>query len=198
MITGSVMVGSGVSGAIVCGPAPDVERDRVERPVLAFASRIAWRSEPAPLSLVLVTVNVAGRSGTVTHARTPTCRWSRLVAVAVTICPACAVNSGNVALPLPLVVTDDAPRNVCAFAVARRSHAALAKNSIVNVVFGVLLSVPCTPPGAADRTGKFCRLFGAGIGVARVVGVTPAVPRSMPRPPLAEIELARIALPVPA
>src|SRR5512135_2195847 len=37
----------GMSNAIVCGPAPP-----------AFASRIAWRSDPAPLSFVLVTVKV--------------------------------------------------------------------------------------------------------------------------------------------
>ena len=40
----------GMLKLIVCGPA------------LPFASAMAWRSDPAPVSLVLVTVNVVARA----------------------------------------------------------------------------------------------------------------------------------------
>src|SRR5215813_2164934 len=60
MTTGSVIVGSGVSGPIVCGPAPAMLKLTTSGTfALRFADRIACRSEPAPLSLVLVTTKVA-------------------------------------------------------------------------------------------------------------------------------------------
>src|SRR4030095_12744923 len=64
MVTGSVTAGSGVRGVIVCGPAPAMLKlitsgTFVER----FADKIACRSEPAPLSLVLVTTKVAHHPG---------------------------------------------------------------------------------------------------------------------------------------
>src|SRR2546427_2672255 len=57
-ITGSVTKGSGESGLIVCAPEP-ILKAITSGPGLAFASRIAWRSEPGPLSAVLVTTKVA-------------------------------------------------------------------------------------------------------------------------------------------
>ena len=45
----------------------------------------------------------------------------------------------------------------------------MPKNCTVNVVLAMLFSVPWTPPVTPARTGKFCRLFGAGVGVAGVV-----------------------------
>jgi hypothetical protein len=62
MVTGWVMVGRTVSGLMVCTPVPGmVNWIRLVVPAgggFAFELRIAWRSEPAPLSLVLVTGKV--------------------------------------------------------------------------------------------------------------------------------------------
>jgi hypothetical protein len=58
MVTGLVIVGSGSVGMIVCGPEAMLKAI-VLGVVLALASRIAWRSEPLPLSPVLVTRKVA-------------------------------------------------------------------------------------------------------------------------------------------
>ena len=54
-ITGTVIVGSADSGVIVWTPAPGIAKLIVCRPEAALAFRIACRSEPGPLSLVLVT-----------------------------------------------------------------------------------------------------------------------------------------------
>ena len=61
---GSHERGSCDAGAIVqtpepSQPAPETLNAIVSAPAAAFASVIAWRSEPAPESLVLVTVKVA-------------------------------------------------------------------------------------------------------------------------------------------
>ena len=56
MITGSVIVGRAEVGAIVCTPAPGMAK-LIVWPASRSAFRIAWRSEPIPLSLVLVTTN---------------------------------------------------------------------------------------------------------------------------------------------
>ena len=61
---------------------------------------------------MFVTVNVTGESGTVTHAENSDVSLVELVAVAVTIRPAAAVNNGSVALPFASVLTDAEPRNV--------------------------------------------------------------------------------------
>ena len=53
MTTGSVIVGSGVRGWIVCGPAPGMLKLMVCTPGVALALMIAWRREPGPLSLML-------------------------------------------------------------------------------------------------------------------------------------------------
>jgi hypothetical protein len=59
IVTGSVTMGSGDCGAMVCGPLP-MPKLMMSTPALTFASRIAWRNEPEPLSLVLVTTKVTG------------------------------------------------------------------------------------------------------------------------------------------
>ena len=56
----------------------------VSRDDRAFESTIAWRNDPGPESAVLVTVNVAGWIGTVTHAENSDVLFVVLVAVAVT------------------------------------------------------------------------------------------------------------------
>src|SRR5262245_29504690 len=53
------MNGSWVTGVIVWTPAPGMSKTIVSAPAIAFASMIACRSEPAPKSSVLMTVNVA-------------------------------------------------------------------------------------------------------------------------------------------
>ena len=51
--------GSGVAGLIVCTPAPGILKAIVLVPGVLSESRIAWRNEPAPVSLTLITVKVA-------------------------------------------------------------------------------------------------------------------------------------------
>ena len=52
----SVIAGSVVRGVIVWTPLPGMSNAIVSAPPLALASRIACRSDPAPLSSVVVTV----------------------------------------------------------------------------------------------------------------------------------------------
>ena len=56
MTAGSVIVGSAEVGAIVCAPEP-IRKTMVSVPAVVFALVIAWRSEPRPLSAVVVTLN---------------------------------------------------------------------------------------------------------------------------------------------
>src|SRR5688500_1295825 len=58
MTTASVTAGSGVERLIVCGPAPGMLKRISSAPGAAFASTMAWRSEPGPLSFVLVTRSI--------------------------------------------------------------------------------------------------------------------------------------------
>src|ERR1051325_1234988 len=58
MMTASVIEGNAEPGVMVCAPVP-IWKLMVSTPLVALASRMAWRSEPAPLSLVVVTTNVA-------------------------------------------------------------------------------------------------------------------------------------------
>src|SRR5689334_2558878 len=58
IVTGLVIAGSWVAGVIVWTPAAGMSKSIVSAPGFAFASRIAWRREPAPESLVFVTVYV--------------------------------------------------------------------------------------------------------------------------------------------
>src|SRR3989442_1046307 len=59
MVTGSVMYGSDESGVMVCTPVPEMLNAMRSVPAVPLALVMAQRSEPSPLSLVLVTVNVA-------------------------------------------------------------------------------------------------------------------------------------------
>ncbi len=70
MIVAWVKVGKGVSGAMVKGPVPGILNRMVSggAVVALLASSMAWRSEPGPLSLVFVTVNVLGLTMMVTVA----------------------------------------------------------------------------------------------------------------------------------
>src|SRR5262245_14177709 len=65
------MSGRAESGWIVCRPPPGMLNAMVSKPALALASRIACRSEPAPLSAVVETVKVLGtvRSSRRSHLR---------------------------------------------------------------------------------------------------------------------------------
>ena len=56
IVTGEVMAGSAELGVIVWTPEPVMLKLIVSAPGFALASRIAWRSEPAPESAVVVTV----------------------------------------------------------------------------------------------------------------------------------------------
>jgi hypothetical protein len=58
MVTGCVMVGSGDVGKIVLTPDPGMLKAMVDAPAMVLLVVIADLSEPAPLSLVLVTVVV--------------------------------------------------------------------------------------------------------------------------------------------
>ena len=56
MTTGWLITGNADNSVIVCTPPPGMSNTIVSRsPLSAFESMIAWRSEPGPLSLVLVT-----------------------------------------------------------------------------------------------------------------------------------------------
>ena len=56
MTTGLVIAGRGEAGAIVWTPVPGMAKSIVfVPPVAVLESRIAWRSEPGPLSAVVVT-----------------------------------------------------------------------------------------------------------------------------------------------
>ena len=69
MMTGSVIVGRALAGAIVCAPTPAMLNTILSRPELALANAIASRNVPTPLSALLVTSNVVPTSsGTTTVA----------------------------------------------------------------------------------------------------------------------------------
>ena len=59
IVTVSVISGRAESGEMVAGPPPPISKLIVSAPVPPLASRIAWRSEPAPLSVVFVTEKTA-------------------------------------------------------------------------------------------------------------------------------------------
>ncbi len=50
-----------MAGLIVNGPGPGMLKMIASASVVALASRMDWRSDPGPLSSVLVTVKVAAR-----------------------------------------------------------------------------------------------------------------------------------------
>ena len=59
MLTGSVTPGSGDCGVMVRTPVPGMLKVMSSGPGFAFASRMAWRSEPAPALFVFVTTKPA-------------------------------------------------------------------------------------------------------------------------------------------
>ena len=63
MVTAYSMGGSSDVGVIVWTPAPGMAKAIRSVSALALASRIAWRSDPAPESFVFVTVKVAAATG---------------------------------------------------------------------------------------------------------------------------------------
>src|SRR5262245_41887272 len=77
MTTGDVIVGSVVSTSIVCTPLPGILKWIVSVPAFVLASVIAWRSDPAPLSAVLVTVYVVAVADAATNDRIRTIRAER-------------------------------------------------------------------------------------------------------------------------
>src|SRR5215217_4176641 len=56
------MTGSGDRGVMVWTPAPGMLKVMSSGPEFAFASRMAWRREPAPESFVFVTAKPAART----------------------------------------------------------------------------------------------------------------------------------------
>src|SRR5689334_8117419 len=66
MVNVPVIVGNTLESAITCGPVPGIANAIVLLPPAAFASVIAWRSEPGPLSATLATVNIAASAGPAT------------------------------------------------------------------------------------------------------------------------------------
>src|SRR5262249_58691435 len=80
------------------------------------------------------------------------------------------------------------------------SGAALRKNSMRKGRPGLLSRVPVAvrdvpEPVTRFRVGKFWRWFGPGSGSAGSLGVTPSLPRSIPRPVLPKMRLPRMRLP---
>src|SRR6476620_10175164 len=64
MKTGTTIAGSGESGVIVCTPVPGMLNEIAVTPALVLALVIAWRSDPVPLSFVLIT-SLVGIEGNV-------------------------------------------------------------------------------------------------------------------------------------
>src|SRR5260370_27329143 len=62
MVTAWVIVGRTVIGLIVWTPAPGM-LNAIVPPPMELASRIAWRNEPVPESLVFITVKTKGVAG---------------------------------------------------------------------------------------------------------------------------------------
>lgn len=55
IVTVSVIVSRSVTGAMTCGPRAPMLKTMVSGPAALFAVMIAWRSDPAPASAVVVT-----------------------------------------------------------------------------------------------------------------------------------------------
>ncbi len=73
MVSVLVIVGSGVSGAIVCTPAAAMSNEITLELGAALATRMAFRNDPAPESLVLVT-RIVARSSRVSRVSNPSLR----------------------------------------------------------------------------------------------------------------------------
>src|SRR5215467_9129219 len=77
MTTGDEMLGREDGTSIVCTPLPGMLKWIVSVPTLALASVIACRSDPAPLSAVLVTVYVVAEASAAPSDRMRTIRAER-------------------------------------------------------------------------------------------------------------------------
>ena len=84
------------------------------------------------------------------------------VAVDVITTPVVAEKAGSVALPAASVTTATVPRNVAPSPRLDASQALLPKYSITKAVFGVLFSVPCTPPGVTREREVLLAVAGVG------------------------------------
>src|SRR6266446_3678824 len=127
------------------------------------------------------------------------------VAVAVIIGPVTEVfgtEKVKLALQETSVVVFVKPRNVWPWPLPEGSQVVFAKNSILNCVFAVLFKIPWIVVvvefvTAEVRTGKFCKLLGP-VSLSQLsFAVTKTGDKSIPSRPFAEIELPRIAFPVP-
>ena len=58
----NAIAGRSVASAIECGPEPAMLNAMMCGPAAPLASRIAWRSDPAPESAIVVTVYVVAES----------------------------------------------------------------------------------------------------------------------------------------
>src|SRR3954462_14565991 len=76
MTTGSAIVGRLVEIGIVWTPAPGMSNAIVSSPKWALASVIAWWSDPAPVSAVLVTGKVPARAAPTHRERARAARTS--------------------------------------------------------------------------------------------------------------------------
>ena len=82
----SLSGGSAVAGEMTCAPPPAMLNWMTSAPGAALASRIAWRSVPAPASAVLVTPNVAISSRRSRFSKPFSVRFAFAVFLAFDIC----------------------------------------------------------------------------------------------------------------
>src|SRR5689334_8112585 len=82
MVAELVIVGRALRTLIVWTPAPAIRKATMSVPVVALALRMAWRSEPTPLSLVLVTLNWYSKAPMSVLAKRVRPRWSAAGALA--------------------------------------------------------------------------------------------------------------------
>ena len=62
IVTGVMIAGKGVAGAIVCDVPGMLKTILLAPAVVALESVIAWRNDPEPMSRVLVTANVVSKT----------------------------------------------------------------------------------------------------------------------------------------
>src|SRR5687767_7818771 len=130
MKTGPVIGGSGRFGVMMWGPAPGMLKAIRSEPGAAFASWIAWLSDPGPLELVLVTTS-APPPGAVTAAQGENSDvlplWSLVVAVITwpgdVGTPIVTLNGAEPPTPRPRPLS--VARNCCPSPLPDASHAAL-------------------------------------------------------------------------
>src|SRR5689334_1796185 len=105
MMTGSVFVGSCVTGEITCAPVPGILNAILFGPLPAneLASSSACRNEPGPASFVFTTVSVSGGSvvGAAKHGENSDVLLFVSVAVAVRYLPVAATVMVRLKVALP-------------------------------------------------------------------------------------------------